>query len=564
MCLDRTRNSCVAEAREAHIAARDILTAGTSWVPTASINLRCQVGCAFNSNRSLFALPFPFISYLQDRTHTMLPAASVPAPAPHLVKEPGDGGGSQVLRLHIIIVGCGIGGLSAAYCLGRAGHRVTVLERASEIKDVGAGIQVGPNLSRLLIRWGLGEQLEKVATRPEAITFLRYSDGERIGWTRWGSKMEEEHGAPYYHVHRADLLHMLHTLAAPRMALRLSSKVVSVSVDPGPTAQAQVRVGLANGEIVSGDLVIGADGIKSVVREVVLSGLSNSYSSDRDGPSKKATTPIHTGDCAYRAVISTAGMRGDPALEGLLESKEMISWMGPRKHIIGYCIRGKTEYNLVLVHPDNRFKAKAKESYMTEGSVEQMRADFEGWEPRVQKLLKLVDKTYILPLMYREPLDKWVHADGKVILLGDACHPTLPSRAQGSAMAVEDAAVLGSLLARLSHRTQLATLLRAYQGIRYARTRETQLAAFANHHIFHLEDGPAQRARDERVCALRWTQRERGRRQTGTRMCGRIGRRVGDSLGMMRRRRRRGGGWRMGMSVGSWMRMEAAGIECLG
>ncbi|KAF8209749.1 hypothetical protein K438DRAFT_195741 [Mycena galopus ATCC 62051] len=398
-----------------------------------------------------------------------------------------DGDEDERVRLHIVIVGCGIGGLSAAYCLGRAGHKITILERASEIADVGAGIQVAPNLSRLLIRWGLGEQLEHLGTKPQAITMLRCtyrliyfyssvaahdidSNGERVGWTKWGKAMEENHGAPYYHIHRADLLEMLHALAAPYMKLRLNSK--AVSVDPHAP-----NVMLENGDIVYGDLIIGADGLKSIVREVVV------------GASKP---PIDSGNSAYRSVISTAGMMTEPDLKDLLDRGEMISWMGPQKHIIGYPIRGKSEYNLVLVRPDT----DAHESYLKEGSVAQMRKDFEGWEPRVQKLLKLVDKTYILPLMYREPLEKWVHVDGKVVLLGDACHPTLPSRAQGSAMAVEDAAVLGFLLGRLSHRMQLANLLRAYQDIRYKRTRETQLAAFANHHIFHLEDGPAQRARD--------------------------------------------------------------------
>ncbi|KAJ7094215.1 hypothetical protein C8R44DRAFT_952015 [Mycena epipterygia] len=391
--------------------------------------------------------------------------------------------GDKKVRLHIVVVGCGIGGLSAAYCLGRAGHKVTVLERASEISDVGAGIQVGPNFSRLLIRWGLKERLEKLATKPEAITFLRC----KIGWTKWGKSMEDDHGAPYYHIHRTDLLEMLHSLAAPYMTLRLASKVVSI--DPHA-----VKVILENGDMITGDLIIGADGIKSVVRETVVGG--------------PAKPPIHTGDSAYRAIIPTAAMLADPDLTFLVENGEMVSWMGPEKHIIGYCIRGKTEYNLVMVHPDNR----EKESYLTEGSVTQMREDFDNWEPRIQKLMRLVSKTYILPLMYREPLATWVHPAGTVVLLGDACHPTLPSRAQGSAMAVEDAAVLGTLLSRIPHRDELGVLLRAYQEIRYARTKETQLAARANHDIFHLPDGPAQRARDDsmRTAMAEALARERG------------------------------------------------------
>ncbi|KAJ6610642.1 hypothetical protein B0H10DRAFT_406072 [Mycena sp. CBHHK59/15] len=378
--------------------------------------------------------------------------------------------GSKV-ALHIVIVGCGIGGMSAAYCLGRAGHKVTVLENASEITTVGAGIQVGPNLSRLLIRWGLKDQLDRTAVKPRAITFLRYSDGRRVGWTKWGEDMERDHGAPYYHIHRADLLDMLLQLAAPYMTLLLDSRVVSV--DPK-----LAQVTLANGNVVRGDLIIGADGIKSVVRDTVVGG--------------PARSPIPTGDAAYRAIISTKGMLADPDLKPLIDNGEMISWMGPAKHVIGYCIRGRTEYNLVMVHPDIR----QNEAYTAEGSVAQMRSDFEGWDPRLQKLLCLVPKTYIFPLMYREPLENWVHPGGKVVLLGDACHPTLPSRAQGSAMAVEDAAVLGVLLSHILSLDQLLPRLEAYQDIRYVRTKETQVAARANHDIFHLEDGPKQQARD--------------------------------------------------------------------
>ncbi|KAJ7195345.1 hypothetical protein GGX14DRAFT_475127 [Mycena pura] len=412
-------------------------------------------------------------------------------------------------RLHILIVGCGIGGLSAAYCLGRAGHKITVLERASEISDVGAGIQVAPNLSRLLIRWGLGKQLLQRASKPEGITFLRYATGERIGWTQWGDAMTADYGAPYYHIHRADLLDMLHTLATPFMTLRLNSKVVAI--DPSSAC-----VTLENGDTLSGDLIVGADGLKSVVRTTIVGG--------------PATAPIHTGDSAYRAIVPTAAMRADPALRGLVDSREMVNWMGPGKHIIGYGIRGGAEYNLVLVHPNST----AKESYMAEGSVAQMRADFADWEPRIPKLLQLAEKTYILPLMYREPLDNWVHATNKIVLLGDAAHPMLPSRAQGAAMAVcrvEDGAVLGTLLSHLTRTDDpaagLGVLLHAYQALRQPRTAETQRAAQANFDVFHLPDGPAQRARDASMraaaldaaaadgCANVWADRRKSDRQFG-------------------------------------------------
>ncbi|KAL0956818.1 hypothetical protein HGRIS_002929 [Hohenbuehelia grisea] len=374
------------------------------------------------------------------------------------------------LSLNVVVVGCGLGGLAAAHCLGQAGHRVTIIESAPAIGDVGAGIQVGPNLSRLLIRWGAGERLKQLAVVPEAITFRRWKDGERVGWTQWGHTMEEEHGAPYYHIHRADLHNILFDLAAPFMTLRLNSRVVDV--DP-----AAPSLTLESGEVIHADLIIGADGVKSTVRQVVVGG-----------PDK----PVSTGDAAYRATISTKEMLEDPDLRPLVETPEMCGWIGPQKHIMGYCIRGKKEYNLVMLHPDRG----AHESYNAEGSTEMMRADFAGWEPKVQKLLALVPSTLIWPLLDRAPLDTWIHKDGKVVLLGDACHPMLPYRAQGSAMAVEDAAVLGNLLSRLSSRKQLVPLLYAYQALRYPRATDTQAASRLNQKIFHLEDGPEQAERD--------------------------------------------------------------------
>ncbi|KAJ7632133.1 hypothetical protein FB45DRAFT_977986 [Roridomyces roridus] len=376
-----------------------------------------------------------------------------------------------VLALDIIIIGCGISGLSAAYRLGRAGHKITVLESASQIREVGAGIQVGPNLSRLLIRWGLADRLEQVAVKPQAISFVRYEDGQQLGWTRWGDSMERDYGSPYYNIHRADLLDMLFDLARPYVTLKLNSRVKSVDAE-------RAKVILENGAILSADLIVGADGIRSVVRNAVVGG--------------QPKQPVPTGHAAYRAIISTSDMMKDPQMRALVERREITSWMGPQKHIVGYCIRGGTEYNLVLVHPDTR----EQESYTSEGSVTKMRADFAGWEPRVQKLLNLVQTTLIWPLMYREPLDDWVSPSGKVVLMGDACHPMLPSRAQGSAMAVEDAAVLGILLSRITSRTQLLPLLHGYQRLRHNRTAETQRAAFANHNTFHLEDGPRQEERD--------------------------------------------------------------------
>ncbi len=218
-------------------------------------------------------------------------------------------------QLHVLVIGCGMGGLSAAHCLGKAGHKVTLFESATAIGEVGAGIHLTPNASRLLRRWGAGPALDAIAVRSQAIVLRRYSTGERVGYTQL-TNMQEEHGAPYYHLHRADLHKILFDLAAPFMTLRLSSTVVDV--DPKVPS-----VTLASGEVVHGDLVIGADGIKSATQQVVLG----------------YTQPAEiSGDAAYRIVIPSHMLLEDPDLKSLVDVPEMTGWMGPGRHVMAYNI----------------------------------------------------------------------------------------------------------------------------------------------------------------------------------------------------------------------------------
>jgi len=222
------------------------------------------------------------------------------------------------LTLDIIVVGCGLGGLGAAFCLTQAGHRVTIIESSSVIGEIGAGVQISPNSSRLLWRWGLGKHLDEIAVRPEGVAYRRYSTGERVGLTRWGEAVEREYGAPYYHIHRADFHKLLSDLVAPHVTIMLGSAVVGC--DPNPVSPS---VTLESGKVIRADLIVGADGVKSYIQQVVTG---------------KPNQVELTGDAVYRATIPASLMMQDPELREFIEHPQMTGWIGPGRCITAYPI----------------------------------------------------------------------------------------------------------------------------------------------------------------------------------------------------------------------------------
>ncbi|KAI6011791.1 hypothetical protein EDC04DRAFT_2609745 [Pisolithus marmoratus] len=404
-------------------------------------------------------------------------------------------GRRAALSLNIVVVGCGLGGLAAAFCLAMAGHKVTILESVATIGEIGAGIFISPNISCLLIRWGLEKRLEEVAVKPEAMHLRRcmcsvsnsfhvpYTSylggvkgcsGETLSWVQWGDSMTKDYGTPPYH--RADLHRMLYELAEPHVNIRTNCRVVSMN----PSTPSLT---LRSGEVVHADLVIGADGVKSITRHYVVG---------------RPDEPTPTGDAAYRAVLPTEMLLADPDLRSLVETPEMTMWLGPERHIVAYNIRAKKEYNIAMCHAD---RDPPEELWRIEESAERMRTEFVGWEPRIEKLLSLIPSSLKWKLVDRAPLETWVHKDGKLALLGDSCHPMLPYAGQGAAVAIEDAAVLGNLFSHLSSRAQIAPLLHSYEAVRYDRATDTQTFSHFNKGIFHLPDGPEQEQRDRKMRA---------------------------------------------------------------
>ncbi|KAK7056851.1 hypothetical protein VNI00_002568 [Paramarasmius palmivorus] len=281
-------------------------------------------------------------------------------------------------------------------------------------------------------------------------------------------------------LHRSDLQKMLIGISAPSLVdLRLGCEVVSVN----PNA---ASVTLQSGEAISADLVIGADGVHSVVGTVL-------------GNRQKL---LPTGDCTYRYLIPAEDMLQDADLRPLIETPAIQCWMGPGQHVVGYGIKGRSLYNMVVYVYEPDFQPEFEVS-TAKGCTDQMREAYEGkgWDVRVLKLLRLAKGQHVVQhkMFHREPLDRWVHPDGPVALLGDACHLFPPHYGQAASLAIEDAAVLGNLFSRLRHRSQIRPLLGAYESIAKPRAAATWLDSMERQTMLHLPDGPEQQARDAQI-----------------------------------------------------------------
>lgn len=358
--------------------------------------------------------------------------------------------------MKIIVSGAGIGGLTAALCFIQQGAEVTVLERAPELGDVGAGIQVPPNAMKVFENLGLDNELAKIAFRPEAIEARMGRSGLGLFNIPLADAAIARWGAPYLHIHRADYIAVLETALRKQApsAIQLGAELVSYSQnETGVTAL------LVDGTEVTGDVLIGADGIHSPIRETML------------GPQ----APVFTGNVAWRAVVPIEKL-GD-----LPPRPTACAWMGAGKHCVTYRLRRGELANLVaVVERDNWTPESRSESWVERGTHEEALADFQGWHPTITCILSEATELYRWALFDRAPLQTWI--DGRVALLGDAAHPMLPFMAQGAAMAVEDGFVLANELAKANDVRQG---LYAYQQKRLKRTAVVQAGSRANAKTFH-------------------------------------------------------------------------------
>ncbi|MFQ3196469.1 MAG: salicylate hydroxylase [Paraglaciecola sp.] len=359
----------------------------------------------------------------------------------------------------ILIAGGGIGGLCAALALQQKGFSVQIFEQSRALKEVGAGIQLSPNAMHVLHKLGLGQQLALLAFRPLQATMRHYQTGAEYLRMPLGETAENKYGAPYLHIHRADLHQVLYQAALERgVELHLDTQVAGYRHHQ----QQQVQLMLQDGRHINGDVLIGADGVRSKIKACMHSDSKLEFS----------------GHVAWRATVETSKLP-----PGLVKPDANL-WVGPGGHIVSYYVRGGAQINLVAVQERQDW---SDESWNVPGDVEQLRHAFSGWHPEVVELVNAVPSCFLWGLFTSKPLFTWV--DGQVTLLGDACHPMLPFVAQGAAMAIEDGYSLASELAKTPvwQAVNIEQALHCYQSARLQRVTKVQKLAANNADLYHMK-----------------------------------------------------------------------------
>jgi salicylate hydroxylase len=367
----------------------------------------------------------------------------------------------------IAIIGGGIGGLAAAGFLRRAGLRATVYEQASRLGEVGAGVVVAPNAARLLRSLGVLSALaERAVPLETGWEFRRWQDGRVLSAEDLATKCAALYGERTYAAHRADLLAAV-SRAVPAEDVRLGQRCTGLDTVGGDGDGERHRLHFDDGSTAVADVVVGADGIHSMVRAALTEPAPATYS----------------GLCAFRALVP-AGQAPEFA-----RRPAQTLWLGPDHHLVHYPISAGRLVNLVAFAPAGGYTT---ESWSATATVEELLAEFDGWDGRLTGLIRAAGTPGRWALLDRAPLTWW--SRGTVTLLGDAAHPMFPFFAQGAAQAIEDAAVLARCLAATP--ADPAAALARYQELRIPRTTRLQEVSHARAHVNHLPDGAEQRARD--------------------------------------------------------------------
>ncbi|KAK4219470.1 hypothetical protein QBC37DRAFT_303854 [Rhypophila decipiens] len=427
--------------------------------------------------------------------------------APHATNGPGDGSQKDE-GLHLVIIGAGLAGLAAALStkLANPDHRVTICEAVKNLQEIGAGLQITPNGTRLLSQWGLVPALAPLAAVPKSLSVHRY-DGTKLlaHEPDLQAQVHTRYGHPFWDLHRVDLQRaLINKCVKLGVEIKLNSRTVSVDFD-------SATVHLHDGRKIQGDLVLLTDGLWSTIRPQFLG---------RPSPAKL------TGDLAYRITIHIDDIPADhpdrEELVSFIQNPTVNFWVGPYTHVVGYSVSADPDtdgkpavYNIVMLCPDDL----PDEVVKAETTPAQIAEVFASWDPFLRKFISTLSTPnfsnessavgglraihkWKLMWLNSEDCPTWASPSGKFFIAGDACHPMLPYLAQGANSSLEDGAVFGHLLGKVSRfkaETQLPKLAAMYQTLRMERGRKIQLETFKQRDDFHLPDGPEQEARDKRM-----------------------------------------------------------------
>ncbi len=363
----------------------------------------------------------------------------------------------------IVVVGGGLGGLGAAFCLSLAGYSVHVLERAPEIKEVGAGVQLGPNVFRVLDKLGIADDVRRRTVFPDDLVMMDIIGARTVTSIPLRGRFQKRFPYPYGLIHRADLLQVLvdHCSKCPSIKISTSTNVVGFD-----NKDDRVIIHTENGDQYVAAAMIGADGIASVVRSKLLG----------DGPARKS------GYVACRSVVAAAEFPKH------LRNNAMTLWAGPRHHLVHYPLRNHSMYNLVAAFRSDN----VTEGWDGEGDARELHAHFESAAPEIQAVLQRVETWRMWVLCDRDPIENW--SAGRVTLLGDAAHPMLQYLGQGAGMAIEDAYILAESVA--ASRGDYSSAFLKYQTKRYLRTGRAQLTSRLYGEFFHAA-GAAREIRNQ-------------------------------------------------------------------